>query len=77
VKTNALGTYRIDLPPSGRAGRHRAAPRAGQPQQPRAEVVPPAEALRRAHPLPRRDELVIEGVSEPDWAQFQQALTEA
>jgi hypothetical protein len=50
---------------------------AKQSKQPRVEVLPPAEARRRAAELPRRDQLVIEDVSELEWARFQQALTEA
>jgi len=46
-------------------------------KQPRVEVLPPAEAVRRAAALPRRDQLVIEDVSELEWTRFQQALTEA
>jgi len=50
---------------------------ARQSKQPRVEVLPPAEARRRAAELPRRDQLVIEDVSGLEWTRFQQALTEA
>ena len=50
---------------------------AEQPDDPRMRVLPPAEALRRAKPLPPREQLVIEDVSEDDWTAFQEALAEA
>ena len=48
---------------------------AEQPHEPR--VFPPNEALRRAHPLPPSDELAIEGLTEDEWAAFQEALADA
>jgi hypothetical protein len=39
-------------------------------------VYPPDEALRRAQPLPPRERLVIEDVSQDDWTAFQEALAE-
>jgi hypothetical protein len=47
-----------------------------QPGQRRLEVYPPGEALRRAHPLPRREDLVIEDVPDEEWNAFQEALAE-
>jgi hypothetical protein len=44
--------------------------------EPELPVLPPEEALRRARPLPRRAQLVVEGVSPEEWGEFQQALTE-
>jgi hypothetical protein len=40
-------------------------------------VYPPDEALRRARPLPRREDLVIEDVPDGEWAAFLEALAEA
>jgi hypothetical protein len=48
-----------------------------QPKEPTIEVWPPAEALKRARPLPPRDTLVIECVPEDEWAAFQEALADA
>lgn len=47
------------------------------PEEPTLRVYPPDEALRRARPLPPRDRLVIEDVSEVEWEAFQEALAEA
>jgi hypothetical protein len=44
-----------------------------EPQDLSLTVVPPAEALRRARPLPLQD-LVIEDVSDAQWEAFQEAL---
>ncbi|MCA1677187.1 MAG: hypothetical protein LC799_35085 [Actinobacteria bacterium] len=49
---------------------------AEQPESPRVKVYPPDEALRRAQPLPPRERLVIEDVSQDDWTAFQEALAE-
>ncbi len=48
-----------------------------QPAEPAVRVYPPEEALRRARPLPRREDLVIEDVPEEEWAAFQEALARA
>lgn len=50
---------------------------AEQPKDPSVTVYPPEEALRRARPLPPREQLVVEGVSEDEWTAFQEALAEA
>lgn len=50
---------------------------AEQPAEPRLEVFSPDEAIRRVHPLPSRDELVIEDVPDELWSAFQEALAEA
>ena len=50
---------------------------AEHPDEPRVTVYPPEEALRRAGPLPAQERLVLEHVSEDDWAAFQEALAEA
>ena len=39
-------------------------------------VVPPEEALTRAQPLPTDDELVIEGLTDDEWSEFEKALAE-
>lgn len=48
-----------------------------QVPEPQLPVLPPEEALRRARPLPRRAQLVLEDVPAAEWDKFQQALTEA
>ena len=48
-----------------------------QPEEPHLLVLPPEEALAAARPLPDRDHLVIEGVSEEEWDVFFAALAEA
>jgi hypothetical protein len=45
-----------------------------EPQDSSLTVVPPAEALRRARPLPLPQDLVIEDVSDAQWEAFQEAL---
>jgi hypothetical protein len=47
------------------------------PEQPGAEVVPPAEALRRVRPLPDADELAIEGLTVGEWQALMDALAGA
>jgi hypothetical protein len=47
------------------------------PGQPGAIVVPPAEALERARPLPDADELAIEGLTVGEWQALMDALAEA
>ncbi len=37
---------------------------------------PPDEALKRARPLPPRDRLVIEDVTDDEWKAFEDALAE-
>jgi hypothetical protein len=39
-------------------------------------MYPPHEALRRARPLPPRDDLVFKDVSDEEWDAFQEALAE-
>ena len=46
------------------------------PEEPVLQVWSPAEALRRARPLPSPQELVIEGLTEPEWQALQDALAE-
>lgn len=48
-----------------------------QPEEPSVHIYPPDEALERARPLPPRDELVLEDVSDDEWAAFQEALATA
>ncbi|MGH9091219.1 MAG: hypothetical protein ACRDZR_07575 [Acidimicrobiales bacterium] len=48
-----------------------------QPEEPRVHIYAPEEALRRARPLPRREDLVIEDVSGEEWDAFEEALAEA
>jgi hypothetical protein len=45
--------------------------------EPTVRAYPPEQALQRARPLPARENLVIEDVSDDDWAAFQEALAEA
>jgi len=40
------------------------------------KVFPPDEALRRAKTLPSPERMVLEDVSDDDWAAFQEALAE-
>ena len=47
-----------------------------QPDESRVHVYPPAEALKSARPLPKREDLVIEDVSDEEWAAFLEALAE-
>jgi len=47
-----------------------------QPRDPRSHVYPPEEALRRARPLPRREDLVIPDVPDDEWAAFLEVLGE-
>lgn len=50
---------------------------AEQPEEPVVRTYPPDEAIKRALPLPPRDRLVIEDVSEDEWAAFQAAIADA
>ncbi len=43
----------------------------------KSAFYPPAEALKSARPLPKREDLVIEDVSDEEWAAFLEALAEA
>lgn len=45
--------------------------------EPSVAVYPPEEALRRARPLPSREDLVDEDLTEEEWERFQEALAEA
>lgn len=42
----------------------------------RLTVLPPVDALGRAHPLPGDEDMVIEGLTDEEWAAFEQALTD-
>ena len=42
--------------------------------EPVVQVLPAEEALRRAEPLPPREELVVEGVTDEQWDAFFQAI---
>jgi hypothetical protein len=39
-------------------------------------VYLPDEALKSARPLPRREDLVVEDVSDEEWAAFLEALAD-
>lgn len=39
-------------------------------------MLPPVDALGRAHPLPDDEDMVIEGLTDEEWAAFEQALTD-
>jgi hypothetical protein len=47
-----------------------------QPEEPTVRFFPADEALKRARPLPSAKELEIEGLTEDEWAAFQEALAE-
>ncbi len=48
---------------------------ASQPDEPSGlTVLPPEEALRSALPAPTAEELEIEGLTDEEWASFEQAL---
>lgn len=45
------------------------------PDEPsRLTILPPAEALRRALPLPSDSEMAIDGLTDSEWEAFEQAL---
>jgi hypothetical protein len=46
-------------------------------EQPHVLIYPPDEALRKARPLPPREDLIDEDLSEEEWERFQEALAEA
>jgi hypothetical protein len=48
-----------------------------QPEEPTVRVYPPDEALKRARPLPPRDRLVVEDITDEEWKAFQEALADA
>jgi len=48
-----------------------------QPAEPALHVYAPDEALKRARPLPRREDFVIADVPDDQWAAFLEALAEA
>ncbi|MBN9607873.1 MAG: hypothetical protein J0I11_00970 [Actinobacteria bacterium] len=48
-----------------------------QPEEPRLLVLPPEQALAAARPLPDREHMVIEDVSDEEWDIFFSALAEA
>ncbi len=39
-------------------------------------LLPPAEALKAARPVPNLEDLAIEGLTEAEWKAFEQALAE-
>jgi hypothetical protein len=47
-----------------------------QPEEPHLLVLPPEQALAAARPLPSHEDLVIDDVSDAEWAAFFAALTE-
>lgn len=48
-----------------------------QAEEPTVRVYPPDEALKHARPLPPRDRLVVEDITDEEWQAFQEALAEA
>jgi len=48
-----------------------------QPEEPHLLVLPPEQALAAARPLPDREHMVIEDVSDEEWDIFFSALAEA
>jgi len=47
-----------------------------QPEEPAVRFYPADEALERARPLPSAEKLEIEGLTDEEWAAFQEALAE-
>lgn len=45
-------------------------------EESRPTVLSPLDALDRAHQLPDADDMVIEGLTDDEWAAFEQALTD-
>ena len=48
-----------------------------QPEEPVVQVYAPDEARKHARPLPSRDKLVVEDVTDEEWKAFQEALADA
>ncbi len=46
-------------------------------QEPVVHVYAPDEARKHARPLPSREQLVIEDITDEEWKAFQEALAEA
>jgi len=49
---------------------------AERPEEPVVHVYAPDEARQHARPLPSRDRLVVEDVSDEEWTAFYEALAE-
>lgn len=47
-----------------------------EPEQPNLRFYPPDEAWKRARPLPPRESLVIEGLTDEEWEAFQEAIAD-
>jgi hypothetical protein len=47
-----------------------------EPKEPSVRFYPADEALERARPLPSREDLRIEGLTDEEWSTFQDALAE-
>jgi hypothetical protein len=47
-----------------------------QPEEPAVRVYAPAEALKSARPLPPRDRLAVEDITDEEWKAFQEALAD-
>ncbi len=47
-----------------------------QPFDAMVVLYTPDEALKRARPLPRREEFVVTGLSDEEWDAFEAALAE-
>ena len=39
-------------------------------------ILPPDEALERAKPVPKDEDLIIEGLTDAEWKAFAQALAD-
>jgi hypothetical protein len=48
-----------------------------QPEEPVVHVYAPDEARKHARPLPAREQLVVEDVTDDEWKAFHEALAEA
>lgn len=45
-------------------------------EPPHLTVLPPREALRRALPLPSDEDMAIDGLTDDEWAAFEEALAD-
>ena len=48
-----------------------------QPEEPVVHVYAPDEARKHARPLPQREKLVVEDITDDEWQAFQEALDDA
>lgn len=48
-----------------------------QPEEPAVRVYAPDDARKHARPLPQRDKLIVEDITDDEWEAFQEALADA